>query len=165
MVSAKRVFQSEWQKTGIPFYRAREIVKLSNCGYVDNELYISIEHFESLKNKYGAPEVDDIMLSAVGTIGKCYIVNKNDRFYYKDASVLCLKNIHNLNSEYIKFVLDSSVVQMQMHDQSKGTTVDTITIEKAKGYYIPLPPVTEQSRIVKAITLINHTIDKIAAIL
>ena len=165
VVSAKRVFQSEWQKTGIPFYRAREIVKLSNCGHVDNELYISIEHFESLKNKYGAPEADDIMLSAVGTIGKCYIVNKNDRFYYKDASVLCLKNIHNLNSEYIKFVLDSSVVQMQMQDQSKGTTVDTITIEKAKGYYIPLPPVTEQSRIVKAITLINHTIDKIAAIL
>ena len=165
VVSAKRVFQSEWQKTGIPFYRAREIVKLSNCGHVDNELYISIEHFESLKNKYGAPEADDIMLSAVGTIGKCYIVNKKDRFYYKDASVLCLKNIHNLNSEYIKFVLDSSVVQMQMQDQSKGTTVDTITIEKAKGYYIPLPPVTEQSRIVKAITLINHTIDKIAAIL
>ena len=165
VVSAKRVFQSEWQKTGIPFYRAREIVKLSNCGHVDNELYISIEHFESLKNKYGAPEADDIMLSAVGTIGKCYIVNKNDRFYYKDASVLCLKNIHNLNSEYIKFVLDSSVVQMQMQDQSKGTTVDTITIEKAKGYYIPLPPVTEQSRIVKAITLINHTIDKIATIL
>ena len=165
VVSAKRVFQSEWQKTGIPFYRAREIVKLSNCGHVDNELYISIEHFESLKNKYGAPEADDIMLSAVGTIGKCYIVNKNDSFYYKDASVLCLKNIHNLNSEYIKFVLDSSVVQMQMQDQSKGTTVDTITIEKAKGYYIPLPPVTEQSRIVKAITLINHTIDKIAAAL
>ena len=165
VVSAKRVFQSEWQKTGIPFYRAREIVKLSNCGHVDNELYISIEHFESLKNKYGAPEADDIMLSAVGTIGKCYIVNKNDRFYYKDASVLCLKNIYNLNSEYIKFVLDSSVVQMQMQDQSKGTTVDTITIEKAKGYYIPLPPVTEQSRIVKAITLINHRIDKIAAIL
>ena len=165
VVSAKRVFQSEWQKTGIPFYRAREIVKLSNCGHVDNELYISIEQFESLKNKYGAPEADDIMLSAVGTIGKCYIVNKNDRFYYKDASVLCLKNIHNLNSEYIKFVLDSSVVQMQMQDQSKGTTVDTITIEKAKGYYIPLPPVTEQSRIVKAITLINHTIDKIAAAL
>ena len=165
VVSAKRVFQSEWQKTGIPFYRAREIVKLSNCGHVDNELYISIEHFESLKNKYGAPEADDIMLSAVGTIGKCYIVNKNDSFYYKDASVLCLKNIHNLNSEYIKFVLDSSVVQMQMQDQSKGTTVDTITIEKAKGYYIPLPPVTEQSRIVKAIALINQTIDKIAAIL
>ena len=96
---------------------------------------------------------------------KTDIVNKNDRFYYKDASVLCLKNIYNINSEYIKFVLDSSVVQMQMQDQSKGTTVDTITIEKAKGYYIPLPPVTEQSRIVKAITLINHTIDKIAAIL
>ena len=28
------------------------------------------------------------MISAVGTIGKCYIVKESDKFYYKDASVL-----------------------------------------------------------------------------
>ena len=34
--SSKRVFQSEWRKSGVPFYRAREIAKLSIDGYVDN---------------------------------------------------------------------------------------------------------------------------------
>ena len=41
IVSAKRVLQSDWQRTGIPFYRAREIVRLSYEGYVDNDLFIT----------------------------------------------------------------------------------------------------------------------------
>ena len=38
-----------------------------------------------------------------------------------------------------------------MYDNSKGTTVDTITIEKAKQYILPLPPLAEQQRIVAKI--------------
>ena len=38
--SAKRVLQADWRDEGIPFYRAREIVKLSENGYVNNELFI-----------------------------------------------------------------------------------------------------------------------------
>ena len=43
--SAKRVRQSEWRTSGVPFYRAREIVKLSDNDYVDNDLFISEEHY------------------------------------------------------------------------------------------------------------------------
>ena len=50
IVSAKRVLQSEWQRDGIPFYRAREIAKLSIEGYVDNDLFISKNHYANLKN-------------------------------------------------------------------------------------------------------------------
>ena len=39
--SSKRVLQSDWKTDGIPFYRAREIVKLSDNGFVNNELFIS----------------------------------------------------------------------------------------------------------------------------
>ncbi len=36
IVSARRVHQSDWRKSGVPFYRAREIGKLADQGYVDN---------------------------------------------------------------------------------------------------------------------------------
>ena len=149
IVSAKRVLQSDWQRTGIPFYRAREIVRLSYEGYVDNDLFITEEHYNNLKKSYGVPEPSDIMLSAVGTIGRAYIVRNNDVFYYKDASVLCLRNVYHLNSEFIKWILSSDLLQNQMYENSKGTTVDTITIEKANSYFLPLPPIDEQYRIVK----------------
>ena len=149
IVSAKRVLQSDWQRTGIPFYRAREIVRLSYEGYVDNDLFITEEHYNNLKKSYGVPEPSDIMLSAVGTIGRTYVVRNNDVFYYKDASVLCLRNVYHLNSEFIKWILSSDLLQNQMYENSKGTTVDTITIEKANSYFLPLPPIDEQYRIVK----------------
>ena len=42
----------------------------------DNELYSSEEHYNSLKEKFPVPKASDIMISAVGTIGKCYIVKE-----------------------------------------------------------------------------------------
>ena len=151
VVSAKRILKSDWKHSGVPFYRAREIAKLSIYGLVDNELYISEEHYNSLKEKFPVPKASDIMISAIGTIGKCYIVKESDKFYYKDASVLCLCNDYQINAKYIYHIMRSEYMLKQMYDNSKGTTVDTITIEKAKQYILPLPPLAEQQRIVAKI--------------
>ena len=151
VVSAKRILKSDWKHSGVPFYRAREIAKLSIYGLVDNELYISEEYYNSLKEKFPVPKASDIMISAVGTIGKCYIVKESDKFYYKDASVLCLCNDYQINTKYIYHIMRSEYMLKQMYDNSKGTTVDTITIEKAKQYILPLPPLAEQQRIVAKI--------------
>ena len=161
IVSAKRVLKSDWKHKGIPFYRAREIVKLASEGHVDNDLYISESHYEEMKTNYSVPNPSDIMMSAVGTIGKTYIVKENDVFYYKDASVLCLQNTNNMYSAFISIVLSSQFLQDQMFEQSKGTTVDTITIEKAKSYCIPLPPYQEQLRIVAKIEELFGVLDGI----
>ena len=149
--SSKRVLQSDWKNEGIPFYRAREIVKLSENDFIDNELFISEEHYLELKKNYGVPQSGDLMVSSVGTIGKVYIVKPEDLFYYKDASVLCFENKNKLLvSQFAKILLESSFVQSQMRDNSKGTTVDTITISAATNYLCIVPPKNEQLRIVNA---------------
>ena len=160
-VSAKRVMKSDWKAKGIPFYRAREIVKLSDYNEVNNELFIDNEHYNELKNKYGVPVSGDIMLSAVGTIGKSYIVKNTDKFYYKDASVLCLRNHNQLNSKFFSMLFSTSFLQYQMAECSKGTTVDTITLEKLKSYIVPLPPLAEQQRIVQKIEELFSVLDNI----
>lgn len=110
--SSKRVLQSDWKDEGIPFYRAREIVKLSENGIVDNDLFISEDHFLSLSKDYGVPQPGDLMVSGVGTIGRVYIVSPSDRFYYKDASVLCFENRSGIvNSEFARIMLESTCVQ------------------------------------------------------
>ena len=162
VVSAKRVLKSDWKNKGIPFYRAREIVQLNKEGIADKDLFITEELFAELKDKFGTPNVGDIMLSAVGSIGYTYIVNEKDSFYYKDASVLCLRNVNKLNSQYFSMLFKTTYVKEQMHDNSKGTTVDTITIEKLKKYFVPLPPLAEQQRIVDAI---DKTFAKLDAIM
>ena len=150
VVSARRVHQSDWKDCGIPFYRAREIAKLANWGKVENELFISQELFDAYKVS-GVPLAGDLMVTAVGTIGKTYIVKSDDKFYYKDASVICFENRHNFNPLWLKSLMDSPYMVEQIRSASAGTTVETITIEKANSYLIPIPPIAEQKRIVDKI--------------
>ena len=147
----------------MPFYRAREIVKLSDNGCVDNELFISEEHYLKVKAEFGVPKSGDLMVSGVGTIGKVYIVKENDRFYYKDASVLCFENrMGAIDSQFARYMLESTVMQSQMKENSKGTTVDTITISAAMDYICVLPPLTEQKRIVTTIEQYFSLLNKIS---
>ncbi len=148
ITSSKRVLQKQWQEDGVPFYRAREIVKLAQNGSVDNDLFISEDLFEELKAKYGAPEPGDLMISAVGTLGACYVVQPEDRFYFKDASVLRFKPTALVDSTFMQHAFRTKAVRDQIHSGS-GSTVGTYTITRANKTQIPLPPLAEQKRIAK----------------
>jgi len=160
--SAKRVLQEDWKDSGIPFYRAREIAQLSNGEKVKDDLFITPDLYNSLKENYGVPQPNDLMVSAVGTIGKCYIVKETDCFYYKDASVLRFaKRSLIFNSSFLKTWIESDFIQSQMYSHSNGTTVDTITISTAQEYLFPLPPLNEQLLIVTKINTIFNSINHI----
>jgi len=145
--SSKRVLKSQWKNDGIPFYRGREITRLANDGFVDNELFISEELYAEYAEKYGVPKADDIVITAIGTIGNSYIVKESDRFYFKDASVLWLKKKNAVNSDFINLWLKSPQFFDQL-DTGNGATVDTLTIQKLQSVQVDLPPLPEQQRIV-----------------
>ena len=144
--SSKRVLQRDWKTEGVPFYRAREIVKLAKNGYVENDLFITEEHYIALQKENGTPKKDDLMISAVGTLGACYLVGTNDRFYYKDASVLRFSPKTQLCSKYFVHAFQTSLILDQVN-AGGGATVGTYTIERAKKTKIALPPLAEQQRI------------------
>ena len=146
--SARRVHAKDWRQAGIPFYRAREIGKLADEGFVDNELYIDLSLYEDFSSS-GVPLPNDLMITAVGTLGKVYIVKENDKFYYKDGSVLCLANKYGLCAEYLKMVIESPFFKGQYRQESQGTTVATLTMVRLQKYFIPIPPLQEQYRIVE----------------
>ena len=146
--SARRVHAKDWRQAGIPFYRAREIGKLADDGFVDNELYIDLSLYEDFSSS-GVPLPNDLMITAVGTLGKVYIVKESDRFYYKDGSVLCLANKYRLCAEYLKMVIESPFFKGQYRQESQGTTVATLTMVRLQKYFIPIPPLQEQYRIVE----------------
>ncbi|WP_375205018.1 restriction endonuclease subunit S [Hyphococcus sp.] len=147
VTSSKRVLKKDWKSKGIPFYRTREIKKLALNGAVQNELFISEEKYQEYKAKYGVPSPDDLMVTAIGTLGLCYLVKSEDRFYFKDASVLWLKKKSDVFSRYIEYAFQTNDVIEQVHG-GEGATVGTYTISRAKQTMLPLPPLEEQKRIV-----------------
>jgi hypothetical protein len=132
ITSSKRVFEADWKTEGVPFYRAREIVKLAKHGFVENELFISEEMFDRYSTKYGIPAEGDIMVTGVGTLGICYVVNKDDRFYFKDGNIIWLKKKTEADSRFVEYAFQSDYLRSQI-DDSVGTTVGTYTIIKAKS--------------------------------
>ncbi|HCP02512.1 MAG TPA: type I restriction endonuclease subunit S, partial [Pseudomonas sp.] len=139
ITSSKRVHEKDWRNEGVPFYRAREVAVLSREGQVDNDLFIDESMYEEFKAKYGAPEAGDLLVTAVGTLGKVYAVKKSDRFYFKDASVIWLRARQEVDTSYIRHAMNSTDVQRFIQNSS-GATVGTYTISRANATEIPLPP-------------------------
>ena len=163
IVSARRVHQSDWKKNGIPFYRAREIGKLADYDSVDNDLFVSQELFNEY-SKSGLPKKNDLMVTAVGTLGKTYVVKESDKFYYKDASVLCFENYH-CDPFFLKYLMSSDIMKSQIESNSGGTTVGTLTIVRMNDYILPLPPLDEQKRIVERLNILIQNINAVGELI
>lgn len=160
--SSKRVFQAEWRDKGVPFYRAREIARLSSEGYVDNELFIDEDLYDEYIAKYGKPQPGDVMVTGVGTLGVCYVVKPEDKFYFKDGNILWFrqKAPDRILPEYLVKAFDSKEVKDFISKNSSGTTVGTFTIQTANKMEISLPPLNQQKRIIERISKLEEIIKK-----
>lgn len=148
--SSKRIYQEEYVASGIPFYRTKEIVELSQGKEISLELFISEKRFNEIKEQFGVPEKDDILISAVGTIGVSWIVSDNRQFYFKDGNLLWLKNFKNTDVLYIKTILDVNIAN-NLHLLTNGAAYNAMTIIKLKELLIPRPPLEVQQEIVAKI--------------
>lgn len=158
--SSKRVHKNDWRSDGVPFYRTRELVKLSERGFVDNELFITSELYEQFKKNYGVPSPGDLLISGVGTIGVPYVIDDERPFYFKDGNIIWFKNRGVFFPQYIYYLYKSTFMFNQLHAMSAGTTVDTYTIINAENTMLPLPPYAEQQRIVDRIESLFAKLDE-----
>ncbi|WP_290079067.1 restriction endonuclease subunit S [Lactobacillus taiwanensis] len=160
VTSSKRVMKKEWQNEGIPFYRAREIVSIKNNRPLKDPIFLSESTYNEKIKVSGVPMVDDILLTGVGTLGIPYIVKDNKKFYFKDGNIIWLKNISDINSQYLSYYIQSPYMVKEINN-GRGTTVATLTIVRAKDLMIPLPPLEEQSRIAAKIAQLFALLRKV----
>jgi len=157
--SSKRVLQEDWTNQGVPFYRTRELVSLNKNEPFGSEIFISEELFLELSERYGVPKEGDFLVSGVGTLGVCYQVQANDKFYFKDGNVLWFKLESGLNSTYFKFCFQSDYIQSQIFKQASASTVGTYTIQNAKKTTVWCPPtLEEQQKIASCLSSLDELI-------
>ena len=51
---------------------------------------------------YGVPEVGDILVTGVGTLGKAFVVSDESEFYFKDGNIIWFKISGAVNSKFLK---------------------------------------------------------------
>ena len=146
ITSSKRIFKSEYVKSGVPFYRTKEIKELANGREITTELFISQGRYKEIKSGYGVPNEGDILLTAIGTIGEIWVVDGKDDFYFKDGNVLWLKEFTSVNSQFLRYVLLSFVDSL--NKMSHGSAYSALPIQRLNVHRIFLPSHMEQGKIV-----------------
>lgn len=157
--SSKRIYLSEYQDSGIPFYRGKEIIEKDSNKEISNELFISQKRYNEIKEKFGVPKKGDILMTAVGTIGISWYVNEED-FYFKDGNLIWFKNFKKdiVNSRYLYYIFKSKIFSEIIKNISIGSTQKAITIEQVKKIELEFPKIEIQNKIVKILDNISNKI-------
>jgi len=163
ITSSKRIYKSEYIKEGIPFYRTKEIKELSNGKDISIELFISKERYSDIKKSFGVPQINDLLMSAVGTIGEIMVIENDDEFYFKDGNIVWFKEFKSLDTNYLKFALIAFVEKIK--SLAIGSAYSALTIEKLNKYKISFPrTLEEQQNIVQKLDALSSETNKLEAI-
>jgi len=158
--SSKRVFQDEYVDVGVPFYRGKEISLKKKGKPISDVLYITNDKYLGLKEKFGKPEVNDILITAVGTLGVSYLV-REEEFYFKDGNVIWIKNYQNsIFPYYIYDFMQTDKFVEFINDITIGSTQGAITIKSLGDCNILMP----KNEVLKSYSLISNSLKEMQSI-
>jgi len=146
ITSSKRIFAKEYQSSGVPFYRGKEIIEKHNGNSISTELYISKDRYEEIKLKYDVPKKGDILLTSVGTLGVSWLVDE-DEFYFKDGNLTWLRSNGKITPEFLYLWLNSLEAQNQIDMKCIGSTQKALTIDTLNSFEVSLPNKDIQNKI------------------
>jgi Restriction endonuclease S subunits len=134
---------------GIPFISVKDIdgekISFSDCKYISVEQHTEI-------NKRCNPELGDILICRIGTLGRATIVNTTQPFSLF-VSVGLLKFIQNyISPKYIHKVLHSPLLKSQ-YDKIKvgGSHTNKLNLGDIPKLMVAVAPLAEQHRIIAKI--------------
>ena len=131
--------------SGVPFLRVTDIqedkIDLNSTKFISEE-----EH--ALLCKRSKAQHGDVLLSKNGTIGITKVVDWDWEFSFF-VSLCLLRPLTKLNSKYFQYFFESSVVDQQLFESSKKTSVTNLHLVKIRELLITVPPIKEQERIIQ----------------
>ncbi len=160
VTSSKRIFASEYEESGVPFYRSKEVIeRQSGKLEVTTEIFISEIRFEEIERKFGVPQEDDLLLTSVGTLGIPYIVNKNERFYFKDGNLTWFRKFNGLSSRYLYYWFLSPIGKGELKKATIGSSQSAYTINLLNNLSINPPEFDLQLRVVNLLSNYDNLIE------
>lgn len=152
--------KSAYVDEGIDFLRVENI---NDDGTIchDDMMHVTEEtHTGFLKRSI--LEENDILVSIAGTLGKTAIVKNDDLPLNTNQAVafVRLKDNGEVSREYIRYAIDTPVIQNMLLSKTKVTAIPNLTLEIISECLIPFPPLAEQQRIVEQIESLFSKLDE-----
>ncbi|NJC43703.1 UNVERIFIED_ORG: type I restriction enzyme S subunit [Xanthomonas campestris] len=150
-----------YTSSGVPFISVKDIdgstISFENCKFISQEEHAAI-------NARCNPELGDILLCRIGTLGRPTIVDtKNPFSLFVSVGLLKLPKSIEI-SRYFHCVLSSPLMYRQ-YDQIKagGSHTNKLNLGDIPRLYVPVPPLVEQRRIVAKVDELMALCDRLEA--
>ena len=144
----------KYVKEGIPLVTSKNL-KNGSIDF-DTAKLISVEDHQQISQRSKVDE-NDILFAMIGTIGNPVIVSNNKEFSIKNVA-LFKPYISEINMKYIYYYL--TFAQTIMRKNASGAVQSFVSLTVLRNYYIPIPPINEQKRIVDKIETLFLNIEK-----
>ena len=129
-----------------------KVYEQKNAIQKDNTLgsyFITKEKYDSLIGFAIQPY--DIIVSCAGTIGETYVLPQNNQEGIINQALMLIR-LYSREIEQFYLLYFDFILKEEAYKESKGTAIKNIPpFDVLKGFHIPLPPISEQQRILKEI--------------
>ena len=154
--SSKRIMQDEWTTEGVPFLKVSDVVSKINDQNIEPSTFISETTYSKLVDSNAVPVQNDILITSRGTLGLCYIVKNEDRFYFQDGMITWLAECKgNITPLFLTYLFKNHHFLQQITSKANKSTVAYISISQISKREIPLPPLALQNLFAQRIELIE----------
>ena len=127
-------------------------VSLEGLKYIDEDVYEKISRYTISS--------DDIYVSIAGSIGKVGIIPSCIDGANLTENAAKITNIKGINQKYLCMFLTSEFAQYQMQSATIATTQAKLALFRIESLTFPLPPLSEQQRIVERIEELFAKLDE-----
>ena len=142
----------------IPFISA---LNLSNGSINKNDLlYLSKQQYDLLSR--GKLKNNDLIFCLRGSLGKNGIFNM-DNGAIASSLVILRRYSECIDLYYFFYYINSKLLFSEIKKYNNGTAQPNLSASNLKKFYVPLPPLSEQKRIVNKIEEILPLIDEYGA--
>lgn len=132
---------------GVPFISSKDVtsqrINWNNIKYITRELHEEL-------HKRIAPQKNDILLAKNGTTGVAAIV-EDTRVFDIYVTLAVIRPSQNICPQYLYQVINSNFCKEQFNSRLTGIGLPNLHLVDIKKTMIPLPPISEQKRIVTEI--------------
>ncbi|MDK7125980.1 restriction endonuclease subunit S, partial [Staphylococcus aureus] len=142
--------KSMYVPTGYKIYGQEQVISGDeNLG----DYYVDREKYESLISCKVQP--GDMLISLVGTIGKVLVLSNKCQEGIINPRLVKISLFKDVCRNYIQAVLASKLIQDELFQESHGSTMHVLKLGLLKKLIFPLPPMSEQFRIIDKINALD----------
>ena len=140
-------------KDGFPFITISDINKDTYTIDFSNTFYVPESYYNGLKENR-KPKAGDVLYTVTGSYGIPVLVK--DEIFCFQRHIGLLRPSEEIYSNFLFYWILSPEAKNQADDVATGAAQKTVSLGSLRNFEIPLPPLSEQKRIVKELDTLSE---------